>query len=100
MEEGNSDLRFAIVHKDSTSLGRAGVLTTSRGDILTPAFMPVGTRAVVKTVSPEEVWSMGYRMILANAYHLYLRPGHELIEAFGGLHRFMNWGGSILTDSG
>ena len=93
-------MRFAIVHKDSTSLGRAGVLTTSRGDILTPAFMPVGTRAVVKTVSPEEVWSMGYRMILANAYHLYLRPGHELIEAFGGLHRFMNWGGSILTDSG
>lgn len=93
-------LRFQIVHKDSASSARSGVLTTSRGEIPTPAFMPVGTRGVVKTVSPEEVWSIGYRMILGNAYHLYLRPGHQLVEALGGLHRFMNWGGSILTDSG
>jgi queuine tRNA-ribosyltransferase len=81
-------------------MARSGVLTTARGEIETPAFMPVGTRGVVKTVSPDEVWDIGYRLILANAYHLYLRPGHDLIESYGGLHHFMDWGGSILTDSG
>lgn len=93
-------LKFRVVHRDTTSMARAGVLTTARGEIETPAFMPVGTRAVVKTVSPDEVWDIGYRLILANAYHLYLRPGHDLIESLGGLHNFMDWGGSILTDSG
>jgi len=76
------------------------MLTTSRGEIPTPAFMPVGTRGVVKTLSPEEVRDIGYRMILANAYHLYLRPGHTVVESLGGLHEFMQWSGSILTDSG
>jgi queuine tRNA-ribosyltransferase len=77
-----------------------GKLTTSRGEILTPAFMPVGTRGVVKTLSPKEVWDLGYRLILANAYHLYLRPGHRVVESFGGIHCFMKWPGSILIDSG
>lgn len=91
---------FKVVHKDSSSAARLGALTIRGNQIPTPAFMPVGTRGVVKTVSPEEVWNLGYRMILGNAYHLYLRPGHELIRRHGGLHEFINWPGSILTDSG
>lgn len=91
---------FRIIQRDTESMGRLGRLTTSRGEVETPAFMPVGTRGVVKTVSPDEVWSLGYRLILANAYHLYVRPGHEMVERFGGLHQFMNWSGGILTDSG
>ncbi len=91
---------FEVVDQDLGSMGRVGRLTTSHGVIMTPAFMPVGTRGVVKAVSPEEVWGLGYRMILANAYHLYLRPGHRLVERHGGLHGFMDWGGGILTDSG
>jgi len=91
---------FDLIDTDETGTGRIGKLTLSRGEVLTPAFMPVGTRATVKTVSPEEVWDLGYRLILANAYHLYLRPGHDLVEKMGGLHRFMNWPGSLLTDSG
>ncbi len=91
---------FQVVRKDASSDARLGILTTSHAQIPTPAFMPVGTRGVVKTVSPEEVWGLGFRMILANAYHLYLRPGHELVERHGGLHRYMNWPGAILTDSG
>jgi queuine tRNA-ribosyltransferase len=91
---------FETIHQDSTSMARTGRLATSHGEVLTPAFMPVGTRAVVKSVSPEEVWGLGYRMVLSNAYHLYLRPGHKLIEQHGGLHRFMQWPGPILTDSG
>ncbi len=93
-------LSFTIVHKDSTSRARLGTITIRGHEVSTPAFMPVGTRGVVKTVAPEEVWNLGYRMILGNAYHLYLRPGHELIERHKGLHEFMNWKGSILTDSG
>ncbi len=91
---------FKVVHKDSSSSARLGTVVARGIEIPTPAFMPVGTRGVVKTVSPEEIWDLGYRMILSNAYHLYLRPGHELIERHQGLHRFMNWPGSILTDSG
>jgi queuine tRNA-ribosyltransferase len=91
---------FKIIHQDSTSTARTGRLMTSHGEVLTPAFMPVGTRGVVKSVSPQEVWGLGYRMVLSNAYHLYLRPGHKLIEQHGGLHRFMQWPGPILTDSG
>jgi len=93
-------LDFKIIHKDAGSSARVGIMTSSHGEISTPAFMPVGTRGTVKTVSPDEVWDLGYRMILANAYHLYLRPGHDLVERHGGLHRFMNWPGGILTDSG
>ncbi|MBI4963339.1 MAG: tRNA guanosine(34) transglycosylase Tgt [Desulfomonile tiedjei] len=91
---------FEIIHQDRSGMGRTGMLVTSHSEVPTPAFMPVGTRGTVKSVSPEEVWGLGYRMILGNAYHLYLRPGHELVERHGGLHAFMQWPGSILTDSG
>ena len=79
---------------------RTGSLTTARGVIRTPAFMPVGTLATVKTVSTDEVRNTGADILLVNAYHLYLRPGHELIERLGGVHRFMDWSGPILSDSG
>ncbi len=91
-------LRFEIKH--SCGKARRGTLTTSHSTIETPVFMPVGTQATVKTATPEEVWQTGSRILLANTYHLYLRPGHELVKKAGGLHRFMNWPGSILTDSG
>lgn len=79
---------------------RTGVVTTAHGEIRTPAFMPVGTLATVKTTSPEEVRATGADILLVNAYHLYLRPGHELIERLGGVHKFMGWDGPILSDSG
>jgi len=79
---------------------RAGLLHTAHGDIETPVFMPVGTYGAVRTVSPEEVRDTGARIILGNTYHLLLRPGPELIERLGGLHRFMRWPAAILTDSG
>ena len=79
---------------------RAGLLTTSHSTIQTPVFMPVGTRGTVKTISSEELESFGAEIILGNTYHLYLRPGHEIIARLGGLHRFTNWKKSILTDSG
>lgn len=79
---------------------RAGVLRVAHGSVRTPAFMPVGTQATVKAVSPEELEALGAEMLLANSYHLFLRPGHELIRQQGGLHRFMDWGKPILTDSG
>jgi queuine tRNA-ribosyltransferase len=70
---------------------RAGVLTTSRGEIETPAFMPVGTKATVKTLTPAEVEGLGAQILLGNTYHLHFRPGDELIAELGGLHRFMGW---------
>jgi queuine tRNA-ribosyltransferase len=79
---------------------RRGRVTTRNGSFETPAFMPVGTYGAVKTLSPEEVRACGAEIILGNTYHLYLRPGLEVIKKFGGLHRFMNWPGPILTDSG
>ncbi len=79
---------------------RAGTFRTPRGPVATPAFMPVGTQATVKTLTPEEVREVGADMVLANTYHLFLRPGHELIRDLGGLHDFMRWDGPILTDSG
>jgi queuine tRNA-ribosyltransferase len=79
---------------------RAGLLRTAHGDIETPVFMPVGTQASVKALTPDELRACGARIILANAYHLYLRPGPEIIERAGELHRFMGWPGAILTDSG
>ncbi|MGD8251813.1 MAG: tRNA guanosine(34) transglycosylase Tgt [Desulfobacterales bacterium] len=79
---------------------RAGVVRTARGPVETPIFMPVGTLGTVKSVSPEELRSVGAQIILGNTYHLYLRPGCDVIRTFGGLHRFMNWSGPILTDSG
>ena len=79
---------------------RAGVLETAHGDIKTPAFMPVGTKATVKTLHPDEVRSLGADVILGNAYHLHFRPGERLIEELGGVHAFSGWSGPILTDSG
>lgn len=81
-------------------MARLGVIHTSHGDVETPTFMPVGTQATVKTLSPDEVREVNSQIILSNTYHLYLRPGHNLIKDFGGLHRFMNWPYPILTDSG
>ncbi len=79
---------------------RAGEIETPHGRIKTPVFMPVGTQATVKTMTPEEVEKLGAEIILGNTYHLYLRPGDDLVARFGGLHKFMNWNGPILTDSG
>ncbi len=91
---------FEIKYKDKHTCARVGTLETVHGKITTPAFMPVGTLASVKSLTPEEVAELGGEIVLANAYHLYLRPGDEVVRDFGGLHRFMNWNGPILTDSG
>ncbi|MDR1093498.1 MAG: tRNA guanosine(34) transglycosylase Tgt [Clostridiales bacterium] len=91
---------FKIKKTCKQSGARIGELSTPRGVIETPVFMPVGTLATVKALSPDEVKAAGARIILSNAYHLYMRPGHELIARAGGLHKFMAWDGPILTDSG
>jgi queuine tRNA-ribosyltransferase len=91
---------YELQHSCRQSGARAGVVHTPHGDILTPAFMPVGTQATVKGMSPEELAEIGAGIILANTYHLWMRPGAELIRDAGGLHRFMNWNRGILTDSG
>ncbi|MBR2569602.1 MAG: tRNA-guanine transglycosylase, partial [Paenibacillus sp.] len=79
---------------------RLGIVHTPHGSFETPIFMPVGTLATVKTMSPEDLKEMDARIILSNTYHLFLRPGHELVREAGGLHKFMNWDRAILTDSG
>src|SRR5436190_21831735 len=79
---------------------RAGVVHTAHGDVPTPAFMPVGTKATVKTVDPDELRELGTTIVLGNTYHLHFRPGEDLIAELGGLHCFMGWDGPILTDSG
>ncbi len=89
---------FDIQHTDGRA--RAGRIQTSHGEIITPVFMPVGTQATVKTISPRELHELGASIILGNTYHLYLRPGDDLIAQMGGLHKFMGWDSSILTDSG
>ena len=91
---------FAFELLATEGAARAGRFHTPHGVVETPAFMPVGTLGAVKTLSPDEVAGVGASMVLANTYHLYLRPGHELIRTLGGLHRFMRWEGPILTDSG
>ncbi len=91
---------FEVIKKSAGSAARLGCLHTSRGLIHTPAFMPVGTQATVKTLTPEEVSALGAEIILGNTYHLYLRPGLEVIREAGGLHRFMSWDRPVLTDSG
>lgn len=93
-------MRFEVIHTCKQSGARVGRIYTDHGVIDTPCFMPVGTKATVKGLSPEEVRDTGAQILLSNTYHLYLRPGHELIEKAGGLHKFMNWDGAILTDSG
>jgi queuine tRNA-ribosyltransferase len=89
---------FQLAHTDGAA--RAGSLRLPHGTVETPAFMPVGTQATVKTVSRDELLDIGAGIVLANTYHLYLRPGHELIRDLGGIHRFMNWPRPVLTDSG
>jgi queuine tRNA-ribosyltransferase len=91
---------FQILHQDSLSSARAGLLKTAHGQVETPAFMPVGTAGAVKGVTPEQLKQTGASIILANTYHLMLRPGVETIEKLGGLGKFMSWDGPILTDSG
>ena len=91
---------FEVTRRDPASRARCGILRTAHGSVETPAFMPVGTRGSVKAVEPGDLQAMGYTLILANAYHLYLRPGHATVGRLGGLHRFMGWEGAILTDSG
>jgi queuine tRNA-ribosyltransferase len=92
--------KFEVIKQSKKSKARIGKFSTPNGAIKTPVFMPVGTMASVKGLSPEELVGIGSQIILANTYHLYLRPGHELIKAAGGLHKFMNWDKPILTDSG
>lgn len=91
---------FELLTEDSQTHARAGIIHTPHGDIPTPVFAPVGTQATVKTLTPTDLHDLKATLILANTYHLYLRPGAELIADFGGLHQFMQWDGPILTDSG
>jgi len=93
-------VEFRLLHEDSSTKARTGVIFTSRGNFNTPVFMPVGTQGTVKAMSPEELREIGIKIILCNTYHLYLRPGWEVIKKLGGLHRFINWQYPILTDSG
>ncbi|MGH7622327.1 MAG: tRNA guanosine(34) transglycosylase Tgt, partial [Gemmatimonadaceae bacterium] len=91
---------FSFTVNGRSGRARAGVFCTPHGDVDTPAFMAVGTGATVKSLDPLELRAMGAQMILANAYHLHLRPGEDVIRAMGGIHRFMAWDGPMLTDSG
>lgn len=89
-----------ILHEDKETKARYGILHTPHGDVEVPMFMPVGTLATVKTLSPEELYEMGSQVILANTYHLHLRPGEDVVEKAGGVQKFMNYKGPMLTDSG
>ncbi len=91
---------FKIEKNDKNTEARTGVLKTIHGPVKTPVFMPVGTKGTVKAIRPEDLYGFGSNIILANLYHLYLQPGIDIIEAAGGIHSFMNWRKSILTDSG
>lgn len=91
---------FTLTHKDKHSRARTGVIHTAHGDIETPCFMPVGTKATVKALDSRDLEAAGAEIILGNTYHLHLRPGEDLIDRSGGLHKFMNWNRPILTDSG
>jgi queuine tRNA-ribosyltransferase len=91
---------FKLIHQEKNSKARLGKLTTAHGEIDTPCFMPVGTQGTVKTLSPKELEECGAQILLSNAYHLFLRPGREVIRKAGGLHKFMSWEKPILTDSG
>ncbi len=95
-----TEFSFVMEHREADTRGRNGVVTTHHGQIETPIFMPVGTQATVKAMTPEELKEIKAQIILANTYHLYLRPGSDLIAEAGGLHEFMHWDRPILTDSG
>jgi queuine tRNA-ribosyltransferase len=92
--------RFELLASDTTTAARRARLHTTHGTVETPVFMPVGTRATVKGITPTQLAALGAQIVLANTYHLFLRPGSDLIAEVGGVHRFMNWDGAILTDSG
>ena len=91
---------FDVLRRDPGTRARRGLIVTPHGSIDTPAFMPVGTAGTVKAMTPEDLVSLGFEMVLCNTYHLALRPGEDIVRGLGGLHRFMGWDGSILTDSG
>lgn len=93
-------LSFKVVKTDRKTAARRGEITTSHGTFPTPVFMPVGTQATVKSLTPEDLYEIGVNIVLSNTYHLYLRPGEDLVAKAGGLHGFMNWQKGILTDSG
>ncbi|MBQ9019471.1 MAG: tRNA guanosine(34) transglycosylase Tgt [Bacilli bacterium] len=93
-------IKYNLIKTDKNCKARLGNIETNYGTVETPMFMPVGTRATVKSLSPEEVLECGSGIILANTYHLWLRPGEDIVKKCGGLHKFMNWNGPILTDSG
>ena len=97
---GADRFAFDVLARDATTRARCARFDTPHGQVETPAFMPVGTRGTVKGVMPRQLREIGARMLLANTYHLHLRPGEETVHALGGLHRFMNWDGPLLTDSG
>lgn len=101
-EEGDPGgiVKFEVIREDLHSSARLGRMETAHGTVYTPAFLPVGTRGTVKAMAPWELEEMGYEIILVNTYHLYLRPGTDVVMDAGGLHAFMGWEGSILTDSG
>ncbi|MGH7807349.1 MAG: tRNA guanosine(34) transglycosylase Tgt [Thermodesulfobacteriota bacterium] len=92
--------KFEIIKKDKDTGARLGRIHTGHGMVETPAFMPVATRGSVKAMTPEEVEALGFEIVVVNAYHMYLKPGHKKVEQLGGLHKLMGWGRSILTDSG
>ncbi len=93
-------ITYELLHEDKNSGARRGIVHTPHGDIQTPVFMPVGTQATVKSMTPEELKELGAQIILSNTYHLYLRPGENIVKEAGGLHKFMNWDRPILTDCG
>lgn len=93
-------LTFELLHRDATTAARSGTITTPHGSVQTPAFMPVGTLGTVKGIEIEQLGPTGTEILLANTYHLTLRPGEQVVRRLGGLHRFMGWDGPILTDSG
>jgi len=92
--------KFHLINKCPNSKARVGELVTPHSTVPTPVFIPLASQGTVKTLTPEEIKGMGIAMVLANTYHLYLRPGIPLIERIGGLHKFMAWDKAILTDSG
>ncbi|MCB9487434.1 MAG: tRNA guanosine(34) transglycosylase Tgt [Deltaproteobacteria bacterium] len=95
-----SAFSFQVQDRDPNTDARTGVMNTAHGPVRTPVFMPVGTVGSVKAIGPDDLDAVGAQVILGNTFHLYLRPGHELVRRFGGLHEFMKWRGPILTDSG
>ena len=100
MEKKKNAVTYELLHEDKLTGARRGVIHTPHGDIQTPVFMPVGTQATVKSLTPEELKEIGAQIILSNTYHLYLRPGSKLVKEAGGLHNFMKWDRPILTDCG